>query len=199
MNGGTSRRAARLEAAGRTLLGIVGGQVRCRASQWGVGAVAGSRRDSMPIIGIFAIALAFVLATCEASRAMSPTTSALVGRKIAGVVCCCKTYTGGTCCTEVEKCGGKPPGCFCSFPSAPAPAPKKLSPKRPKGSSEGKVGLRTKIDEFAPRRRLAARAEASTATVPQAMKEGRQVKAARVRHKKDGFQVAVFFPTAVSA
>jgi hypothetical protein len=109
----------------------------------------------MPITGTFAIALVFVLATCAASRAMSPTTSALVGRKIAGVVCCCKTYTGGTCCTEVEKCGGKPPGAFVPSRVLPLP-PLRSSPRKGKGSSDGKIGLRTKVDAFALWRCLVA-------------------------------------------
>ena len=36
------------------------------------------------------------------------------------VLCCCKTHSGGECCTQVAVCGGKPPGCFCASPSTPA-------------------------------------------------------------------------------
>jgi hypothetical protein len=41
------------------------------------------------------------------------------GPMAAGTLCCCKTFTGGECCTEAPKCGGKLPGCFCAAPSAP--------------------------------------------------------------------------------
>lgn len=47
----------------------------------------------------------------------------------AGVICCCKTFTGGECCTEAEQCGGKPPGCFCATPSAPPPPNRASAPK----------------------------------------------------------------------
>ena len=39
------------------------------------------------------------------------------------VLCCCKTYSGGECCIQAAQCGGKPPGCFCAAPSAPATPP----------------------------------------------------------------------------
>ena len=43
--------------------------------------------------------------------------------KLADLMCCCKTYSGGECCVGVEKCGTKPPGCFCAYPSVPAKPP----------------------------------------------------------------------------
>src|SRR5262245_4968673 len=39
--------------------------------------------------------------------------------KLADVLCCCKTHSGGECCTRVAKCGGQPTGCFCAEPSVP--------------------------------------------------------------------------------
>jgi hypothetical protein len=39
--------------------------------------------------------------------------------KVADVLCCCKTHTGGECCIRAAQCGGKPPGCFCASPSVP--------------------------------------------------------------------------------
>jgi hypothetical protein len=41
--------------------------------------------------------------------------------KVVDVLCCCRTHTGGECCTRVAACGGKPPGCFCASPSVPGP------------------------------------------------------------------------------
>jgi len=97
------------------------------------------------MIGTFAIAVAFILATCSPLRAdphclrhvdraacLLPA-PAVPGWKVADTLCCCKTFTGGECCTEMAKCGGKPPGCFCVSESVPAP--KKPSPKQ---SSEGR-------------------------------------------------------------
>ena len=55
-------------------------------------------------------------AMCRASAA-APVTSE--NSKVADVLCCCQTYTGGECCTRVARCGGKPPGCFCATPSVP--------------------------------------------------------------------------------
>jgi hypothetical protein len=43
--------------------------------------------------------------------------------KLADLMCCCKTYSGGECCVDAEKCGTKPPGCFCASPSVPAKPP----------------------------------------------------------------------------
>jgi hypothetical protein len=42
-------------------------------------------------------------------------------REVAEVLCCCKTHSGGECCTRVAKCGDKPRGCFCASPSVPGP------------------------------------------------------------------------------
>ena len=42
-----------------------------------------------------------------------------VGWKVADVLCCCRTHTGGECCIRAAQCGGKPPGCFCASPSVP--------------------------------------------------------------------------------
>ena len=97
-------------------------------------------------IGTLGIAMAFVLATYSSSRGEPRcclrhvdrivclvSVPVVAGWKIADMLCCCKTYTGGECCTEVEKCGGKPPGCFCASPSVPAPKkppPKKSSDER---------------------------------------------------------------------
>jgi hypothetical protein len=39
--------------------------------------------------------------------------------KVADVLCCCKTHSGGECCTRVASCGGQPTGCFCAEPSVP--------------------------------------------------------------------------------
>ena len=57
---------------------------------------------------------------CGAICLISPSAPVVARWKVA-VLCCCKTYTGGECCTEAANCGGKPPGCFCASPSAPAP------------------------------------------------------------------------------
>ena len=35
----------------------------------------------------------------------------------AELLCCCKTYSEGECCSRAPKCGGKLPGCFCTSPS----------------------------------------------------------------------------------
>jgi hypothetical protein len=37
----------------------------------------------------------------------------------AELLCCCKTYSEGECCSRAPKCGGKLPGCFCTSPSVP--------------------------------------------------------------------------------
>jgi len=39
--------------------------------------------------------------------------------RVADVLCCCKTHSGGECCTRVNQCGGQPTGCFCAEPSVP--------------------------------------------------------------------------------
>jgi hypothetical protein len=39
--------------------------------------------------------------------------------RVAEVLCCCKTHSGGECCTRVNRCGGQPTGCFCAEPSVP--------------------------------------------------------------------------------
>ena len=41
------------------------------------------------------------------------------GWKSAEMVCCCKTHSGGECCTRATQCGGTLPGCFCAFTSVP--------------------------------------------------------------------------------
>lgn len=33
------------------------------------------------------------------------------------VLCCCVTYSGGTCCNYVSYCGSIVPGCMCSMKS----------------------------------------------------------------------------------
>jgi len=48
-----------------------------------------------------------------------PLAAAEVTWKVADVLCCCKTHTGGECCIRAAQCGGKPPGCFCVSPSVP--------------------------------------------------------------------------------
>jgi hypothetical protein len=48
-----------------------------------------------------------------------PVAAANVGWKVADVLCCCKTHTGGECCVRAAQCGSKPPGCFCASPSVP--------------------------------------------------------------------------------
>ena len=53
-------------------------------------------------------------ALCRVSLA-----AAEVTWKVADVLCCCKTHTGGECCIRAAQCGGKPPGCFCASPSVP--------------------------------------------------------------------------------
>jgi hypothetical protein len=51
---------------------------------------------------------------CSTAKAPS------VGRRlIAQVLCCCKTHSGGECCTRVAQCGRELPGCFCASPSVP--------------------------------------------------------------------------------
>jgi hypothetical protein len=40
-------------------------------------------------------------------------------RLIAQVLCCCKTHSGGECCTRVAQCGRELPGCFCASSSVP--------------------------------------------------------------------------------
>ena len=39
--------------------------------------------------------------------------------EVANRLCCCKTHSGGECCTRVATCGGELIGCFCAFPSVP--------------------------------------------------------------------------------
>ena len=100
---------------------------------------------ALAMISAFAIAVAFIIATCLPLRAdphclrhidnaVCPRPSPAVrGWKIANTLCCCKTYTGGECCTQMAQCGGKPPGCFCASESVPAPKkpfPKQLSDGR---------------------------------------------------------------------
>jgi hypothetical protein len=50
---------------------------------------------------------------------VAPAEADLVRWKVVDVLCCCRTHTGGECCTRVATCGGKPPGCFCASPSVP--------------------------------------------------------------------------------
>jgi hypothetical protein len=50
-------------------------------------------------------------------------TSSIDSCEVADVLCCCRTYSGGECCTQVAKCGDKPPGCFCASPSVPRAQP----------------------------------------------------------------------------
>jgi len=52
-----------------------------------------------------------------------PLGAAEVGWKVADVLCCCRTHTGGECCIRAAQCGGKPPGCFCASPSVPGALP----------------------------------------------------------------------------
>jgi len=52
---------------------------------------------------------------------VAPAEADLAWRKVVDVLCCCRTHTGGECCTRVAACGGKPPGCFCASPSVPGP------------------------------------------------------------------------------
>jgi hypothetical protein len=58
----------------------------------------------------------------SASCLMPPAVATFAKWRVADVLCCCKTHTGGECCTRVAKCGGKPPGCFCALPSVPSGA-----------------------------------------------------------------------------
>ena len=41
------------------------------------------------------------------------------GPLIAQVLCCCKTHSGGECCTRVAQCGRELAGCFCASSSVP--------------------------------------------------------------------------------
>jgi hypothetical protein len=52
---------------------------------------------------------------------VTPAEADLARWKVVDVLCCCRTHTGGECCTRVAACGGKPPGCFCASPSVPGP------------------------------------------------------------------------------
>jgi hypothetical protein len=52
---------------------------------------------------------------------VAPAEAELARLKVVDVLCCCRTHTGGECCTRVAACGGKPPGCFCASPSVPPP------------------------------------------------------------------------------
>jgi hypothetical protein len=52
---------------------------------------------------------------------LAPAEADLARWKVVDVLCCCRTHTGGECCTRVAACGGKPPGCFCATPSVPGP------------------------------------------------------------------------------
>jgi len=83
------------------------------------------------MIDTVAIVTAFVLL----GRLGSPTAPAAADWKVAEALCCCKTHTGGQCCTEAATCGGKPLGCFCASPSVPAPKKriKSTPPKKPVG------------------------------------------------------------------
>jgi hypothetical protein len=47
------------------------------------------------------------------------------------VLCCCKTYSGGECCTRVAACTGKVPGCFCATRAVPGARPVTPPPPRP--------------------------------------------------------------------
>jgi hypothetical protein len=63
-------------------------------------------------------------AMCQARFAAANGLSLTRGR-VAQVLCCCKTHSGGECCTRVAQCGGRLPGCFCA--TAPAPSNERLS------------------------------------------------------------------------
>jgi hypothetical protein len=91
-----------------------------------------------------AIGMALIIAICSSSSAEpgcswdKDRAAVLVGAtawRVAGTLCCCKTYTGGECCTEMAQCGDRPPGCFCATPSVPAP--KKTSRSKVTGSFPG--------------------------------------------------------------
>jgi len=58
-------------------------------------------------------------ALCQMPVAAAQETPIFNRWKVADVLCCCKTFMGGECCTRVAACGGKPPGCFCADPSVP--------------------------------------------------------------------------------
>jgi hypothetical protein len=54
------------------------------------------------------------------ARCLVPIAASIESAKVAqGVLCCCKTYSGGECCARVAVCGGKIPGCFCASPGVP--------------------------------------------------------------------------------
>jgi hypothetical protein len=106
------------------------------------------------MIGTLAMAMAFILAAYPSTAVpgcfrqgdwavclMSPAAPVVAGWEVADMLCCCKTYSGGECCTEAAKCGGKPPGCFCASPSVPAPkkAKKPSAAKKPSEAPEGKL------------------------------------------------------------
>ena len=51
---------------------------------------------------------------------LAPAAASIADRWKLAVLCCCKTHSGGECCTRVAECGGKLAGCFCASPSVPA-------------------------------------------------------------------------------
>jgi hypothetical protein len=65
-------------------------------------------------------------ATCLATLAAA--SSKKNAPKVADVLCCCKTASGGECCTRAAVCGGKMPGCFCASPGKPIPPQPPTSP-----------------------------------------------------------------------
>jgi hypothetical protein len=73
------------------------------------------------ILSIFLFAKAGPSWTSQFDSALCrvPLPAAEVGWKVADVLCCCKTHTGGECCIREAQCGGKPLGCFCASPSVP--------------------------------------------------------------------------------
>lgn len=60
----------------------------------------------------------------------APEASIINTWKGADLLCCCKTHSGGECCTRIAECGGKPPGCFCASLSVPSTAHNYVSKHR---------------------------------------------------------------------
>lgn len=90
--------------------------------------------SSMVRIAVIALSLIFATfssATAEPSCArhsessmcwvshVAAGASTIDGRRVADVLCCCRTYSGGDCCIRVAQCGTKLPGCFCASPGVP--------------------------------------------------------------------------------
>lgn len=50
-----------------------------------------------------------------AALALALSLTASVQPCAAGVLCCCRTFNGGTCCAQVPICGEIIPGCLCGY------------------------------------------------------------------------------------